>query len=116
VYQCREKLKTKCHPCSFSSTSNTDAERGNNVEPGGSGYVEIGDEDKPVKFLCFTASSKSSLKQCMGIGFVVLAGILFTFSNVIQKKLVKVNHWHLLLFRAIIQISSMGAVVAYRYE
>ncbi len=62
------------------------------------------------KVLCSPRES-STATQAIGIGFVVLAGILFTFSNVIQKKLVRVDQWHLLFFRALLQIASMGVAV-----
>ena len=72
----------------------------------------IGEEDKPRKFLCITASN-STLKQSFGIGLVVMAGILFTVSNVIQKKFISVDQWHLLFFRAVIQMSTMSGFVLY---
>ena len=74
--------------------------------------VEIEEEDKPRKFLCVTASN-STLKQSFGIGLVVMAGILFTVSNVIQKRFISVDQWHLLFFRAVIQMSTMSGFVLY---
>ena len=74
--------------------------------------ITIEEEDKPRKFLCITAST-STLKQSFGIGLVVMAGILFTVSNVIQKKFISVDQWHLLFFRAVIQMSTMSGFVVY---
>ena len=86
--------------------SNGDVESGANASSRGDGdaLVEVGEEDKPRKLLCCTAST-STLKQSFGIGLVVMAGILFTVSNVIQKKFVSVDQWHLLFFRAVLQVA-----------
>ena len=96
--------------------SSNDAERGVNTssrdDDDNNPIVEIEEDDKPRKFLCITAS-RSTLKQSFGIGLVVMAGILFTVSNVIQKRFISVDQWHLLFFRAVVQLSTMSAFVLY---
>ncbi len=64
--------------------------------------------------LCVTKCRLSWVRSASGYLLIIVAGLLFTLSNVIQKMLApSLNFWHLLLLRAVAQALPTGLFAAY---
>ncbi len=64
--------------------------------------------------LCVTKCRLAWVRNASGYLLIIVAGLLFTLGNVIQKMLApSLNFWHLLLLRAVAQALPTGAIAAY---
>lgn len=86
-----------------------------------SSYVEIGSESEEVSRVdkvllkIFNQSQLSTVKSVLGYLMVVLAGLLFTLANVLQKIVVpEISFWQLMFYRGIIQIVIMTSEILFK--